>query len=173
MKVVTLLAEAKCDGGYYQVWRTADRRYATTWGLRLEPGDELPVDDPTAVYHRLVHLVDALAMFSGRLDELAAGGGTVESTDFRARPRRRPKPVAPNLHETYGGDAVRILQDMMGDAADRRDLPGRFLVKYTEPANRRLILDTRTGRTAVVPLYAYGAVRQALDDLFGGDGSEA
>jgi hypothetical protein len=74
-----------------------------------------------------------------------------------------------SLHEKYGPDAPRVLGGMMTDAAEKNELPERFRVTQ-QPGNPSVfIIDTTTMRTTIVPLFAYGAVRKTLNDLFGGN----
>jgi hypothetical protein len=58
------------------------------------------------------------------------------------------------------------LRGAMHAAAERTPLPERFdaIPHPLEPA--MTLIDTETERYTVVPLFAYGAVRQALHDLF-------
>ncbi len=72
-----------------------------------------------------------------------------------------------SLHRQFGADAPKVLRNMIADAGDKRPLPERFLVKNVDGQPAMRIVDTETSRDTVVPLFAYGAVRQALDDLFG------
>jgi hypothetical protein len=54
----------------------------------------------------------------------------------------------------------------MCDAAEKFPIPNRFDVIPCEDSPRMIIRDKQTGREARVPLYAYGAIRAALSELF-------
>jgi hypothetical protein len=62
---------------------------------------------------------------------------------------------------------VQSLRGGMVGAAERHHLPDRFQVIQDVDAPRMIIKDTETGRSTIVPLFAYGNVREALNDLFG------
>ena len=67
----------------------------------------------------------------------------------------------------------RSLQMQMGslrgclvDTANKLPLPSRFTVDKCNDTPDMSITDTISGKVAIVPIYAYGAVRRALNDLF-------
>jgi hypothetical protein len=67
-------------------------------------------------------------------------------------------------------EARAITGQFRGDmvtAAERKELPDRFLVEEHAHTPAMIVYDNKTGREALVPLFAYGAVREALNDLFG------
>lgn len=55
----------------------------------------------------------------------------------------------------------------MVDAAERLPLPSQFSAVPCPEGPAMIVCDEVTGRSARVSLYAYGAVRTALTDLFG------
>ena len=61
------------------------------------------------------------------------------------------------------------LQAAMLAAAEITDLPSRFTVEPQPGQPRLIIRDQVSGRHALVPLFAYGAVREALAALFPGE----
>jgi len=61
------------------------------------------------------------------------------------------------------------LQTGIRDAAEANELPVRFRVEQLQDKPVMRITDTLCGRSTDVPLYAYGQVRAALNELFAAD----
>lgn len=58
------------------------------------------------------------------------------------------------------------VRGLIAETAEKNPIPDRFTARPgTGP--RMIIADTETGRETEVSLYAYGAVRSALNELFG------
>lgn len=64
------------------------------------------------------------------------------------------------------GELSSLRGDMVA-AAEKAPLPERYDARPHPDQPAMIILDHDTGRTTVVPIFAYGAVRQALADLQG------
>jgi len=61
---------------------------------------------------------------------------------------------------------VQSIRGAISSRADRNQLPERFVVTQNPDHPRMVITDTITGNATDVPLFAYGEVRQVLNDLF-------
>jgi hypothetical protein len=80
----------------------------------------------------------------------------------------------PKVHEIIpDASANPALRKQMGtlrggmvQAANSNPLPERFKVEPVLGAPRMDITDTQTGRKTTVPIFAYGEVRRALNELF-------
>ena len=60
-----------------------------------------------------------------------------------------------------------ILQhSILKEAAEEVPLPKRFVAHTSKAYPQVTILDTKTLKVTVIPLYAYRAVREVLNDLF-------
>jgi len=59
------------------------------------------------------------------------------------------------------------LRGGMIEAAERNHLPERFIESQHPHRPAVRIMDQETGRITTVPLFAYGEVRKALNDLYG------
>lgn len=80
-----------------------------------------------------------------------------------------PKPrkaTAKSLADKYGRDAIRALQNGMTDAAERQELPSRFMQKNGPRGNCVILLDTETGKSIEVSLCDLFGARQALAAFF-------
>lgn len=64
-------------------------------------------------------------------------------------------------------EAVADVRGAMGEAAERRPMPLRFDARPDPDQPFMLIRDMVTNRETRVPMFAYGTVREALNDLFG------
>lgn len=62
---------------------------------------------------------------------------------------------------------VATVRGAIEEAAERVAMPSRFEAFPHENRPAMVIHDRETGRETTVPLYAYGPVREALNDLFG------
>lgn len=71
------------------------------------------------------------------------------------------KNLNPRLAKQIGS-----LRGCMVGAAEKNKLPKRFKVTPHPDHPRMIIKDTTSGRETIVPLFAYGAVREALMELF-------
>ncbi len=71
-----------------------------------------------------------------------------------------------NLHDKLK-DELQTLRGAMVGAAEQFPLPARFRAEPHPDRPAFVITDSLTGRTATVSLFAYGATRQALNELFG------
>lgn len=60
---------------------------------------------------------------------------------------------------------VRELQETIFRIGDEQPIPERFYVK--NHGNMVELTDLETGRTTVIPLFAYRDVRRVLNDFFG------
>jgi hypothetical protein len=63
--------------------------------------------------------------------------------------------------------AIGSLRGGIVGAAERNELPDRFLVESHPHIPAMIIHDLETGRSTQVALFAYGPVREMLNDLFG------
>jgi hypothetical protein len=63
-------------------------------------------------------------------------------------------------------DEVVSLQGAIVGQAEKNPLPDRFVVNPLVNSPHVWIIDTETGRKTEVPLFAYGNVRQVLNELF-------
>lgn len=70
---------------------------------------------------------------------------------------RMSEPVRKEMGEFRG---------VMVDCAEKSAMPDHFSAVPHPDRPAMIIVDERTGRSATVSLYAYGAVREALNDLF-------
>lgn len=70
-----------------------------------------------------------------------------------------------SLHTELGQKAVPAIKGAMINAAEEQQLPDRFVVDSSATPKIK-ITDKITGRSTVIGLFAYGDVRQALNDLF-------
>lgn len=68
---------------------------------------------------------------------------------------------SPQLREELGS-----LRGGMVQAAEKRPLPARFTAQASPTRPSYTITDSETGKSATVPLFAYGEVREALASLF-------
>lgn len=64
-------------------------------------------------------------------------------------------------------DQLQSLRGAMVGAAETFPLPRRFQTEAHPDRPAIIITDAATGRQASVSLYAYGATRQVLNELFG------
>lgn len=64
---------------------------------------------------------------------------------------------------------VGSLRGGMVEAAERFALPARFSAVPHPDRPAMVLVDEQTGRSTIVSLYAYGAVRETLTALFGDD----
>lgn len=62
---------------------------------------------------------------------------------------------------------IAVLRGHLAAHAEATPMPDRFSAIPHPDRPAMVICDEQTGRSAVVGLYAYGAARQMLDDLFG------
>jgi len=70
-----------------------------------------------------------------------------------------------SLFEEHGSEAVGVLQGSMTAEAEKIAIPSRFITECK--GNQIEIMDITTCKLVKVPLFAYGAVRRALNNLFG------
>lgn len=70
----------------------------------------------------------------------------------------------------YARRAIGELRGSMVVAAEGHPMPDRFSAVPDPDSPAMVICDEATGRSTVVGLYAYGAVREALHNLFGKEG---
>lgn len=64
-------------------------------------------------------------------------------------------------------EEVQSLRSDMADIANTHPMPGRFIFAPHPDRPAMIITDTSTDRSSTVSLYAYSAVRDTLNDLFG------
>ena len=62
---------------------------------------------------------------------------------------------------------VNSIRNSISDQAEKNKLPERFTVENVINKPQMVITDTETGKSSVVSFYAYGQVRETLNDLFG------
>ena len=65
---------------------------------------------------------------------------------------------------------VQGVRNVMEDAANDKPLPPRFQVVQSKTSPAMVITDTETGNKVEAPMFAYGAIRVALQGLFGTNG---
>lgn len=63
-------------------------------------------------------------------------------------------------------EEVQGLRGSMLGQAEKHEIPERFTVVPHPDRPALIITDSTTGRSTTVPLFAYGAIREALGDLF-------
>lgn len=84
--------------------------------------------------------------------------------------KNRPDPFNTTNDARYSKAAVAQIGELRGGmvaAAEKFGLPDRFIAERHAHRPAIVLLDQETGRTSVVPLFAYGAVREMLNDLYG------
>jgi hypothetical protein len=82
----------------------------------------------------------------------------------------RDAPVATSGDSRLDPELARQLGSMRGGmvaAAEAQPMPPRFSAVPHPDRPAMVVVDEETGRSTTVGLYAYGATRQALQDLFG------
>lgn len=85
---------------------------------------------------------------------------------------KKPKPECFNTsHDSrYSNEAVPQIGELRGEmvmAAEQSGLPDRFIVEQHAHTPAMIFFDSETGRSTMDPLFAYGAVRDTLNDLYG------
>ncbi len=70
--------------------------------------------------------------------------------------------LSPALATEVGG-----LRGLIADTALEQPMPERFTAEQHPDWPAMIVTDTATGRSTTVGLYAYRAVRESLQDLFG------
>ena len=70
--------------------------------------------------------------------------------------------LTPALASEVGG-----LRGLIADTALEQPMPDRFTAKPHADRPAMIVTDSETGRSTTVGLYAYRAVRESLQDLFG------
>lgn len=68
---------------------------------------------------------------------------------------------------SYEQRTINEVQSGIIGQAEKVSIPERFEVSNIEGQPAKKITDSKTGRSTVVPLYAYSNVRKALSDFFG------
>jgi hypothetical protein len=63
-------------------------------------------------------------------------------------------------------DRLQSLPGAMASSAEQQPIPPRFTAESDPNRPAFIITDTETGRQATVPLFAYGAARAMLVELF-------
>jgi len=61
---------------------------------------------------------------------------------------------------------VQSIRGSISERANANPLPQRFTVEQSHTTPSMVITDTITGNATKVPLFAYGEVRNVLNDLF-------
>ncbi|MNB84022.1 hypothetical protein D3C81_384480 [compost metagenome] len=62
---------------------------------------------------------------------------------------------------------VQGLRGAIGNTAEKQPMPERFEATPLADDPSIMILDTETGKSTIVPIFAYREVRKALNELFG------
>lgn len=69
-----------------------------------------------------------------------------------------------SLHKELGPAAIPALSGMIAAEAEEQELPDYFTVEH-EDGPGVTITNTKNGKSYSVPLFAYGEVREALNNL--------
>lgn len=84
--------------------------------------------------------------------------------------KKRSEPLNTSQDARHSVEGRKVLGSLRADisnAAEKNSLPDRFVAVAHAHTPAMIIHDTLTGRQSLVPLFAYGATRKILNDLFG------
>lgn len=122
--------------------------------------------DDEALSEAKEKVVEYLKLVSEVLDDYRIG--EVSKTAYQRFLRTGVLPDPPKESATVPApDPIAAVRGGILGAAERFPLTDRFTVVSHPTQPRVIIHDTTTDRIAEVPLFAYGAVRQVLETLFG------